>query len=228
MSVNNVKVKKKVEIIVKTLDFLYPNPVSSLYYRNEFTLLLAILLTTRSKEKEVNKITKHLFQKMTTPKEVIQHSINDIKNTIRHIGLYNKKSKNIYDLSLFLIKKYHGIVPKNIFELESLPGVGHKTASVFLSYVSKQPVFPIDTHIYRMMIRWGLSIGKNIRQTEKDAKRVFKKMNWKKLHLQIILYGKEYSPSRKWNPKKDIIYQKLQKKTKKEDHQNHQMTKLER
>ncbi|WP_185870547.1 endonuclease III domain-containing protein [Blattabacterium cuenoti] len=203
-------VEKKIKIIIETLDFLYPNPVSSLYYINEFTLLVAILLTARSKEKEVNKITKHLFKKMKTPQEVIQHSINDIKNSIKHVGLYNKKSKNIYDLSILLMEKYHGIIPKNISELESFPGVGHKTASVFLSFVSKKRVFPIDTHIYRMMIRWGLSSGKNIKQTEKDAKIVFKKMNnWKKLHLQIIFYGKEYSPSQKWNLKKDIIYQKL-------------------
>ncbi|WP_185851617.1 endonuclease III domain-containing protein [Blattabacterium cuenoti] len=207
----NITIEKKVKIIIEILNSLYPNPVSSLYYVNEFTLLIAILLTTRSKENEVNKITKHLFKKMKTPQEVIQHSINDIKNSIRYIGLYNKKSKNIYNLSIFLMKKYHGIIPKNLSILESFPGVGHKTASVFLSFVSKKRVFPIDTHIYRMMIRWGLTNGKNIKQAEKDAKKVFKKMNWKKLHLQILFYGKEYSPSKNWNLKKDIIYQKLLK-----------------
>ncbi|WP_185862738.1 endonuclease III domain-containing protein [Blattabacterium cuenoti] len=202
-------VKKKIKIITDILNFIYPNPISSLYYTNEFTLLIAIILTSRSQEKKVNQITKLLFKKIQKPQDVIQLSVNDIQNYIKYIGLYNRKSKNIYDLSIILIKKYNGIIPKNIFELESLPGVGHKTASVFMSHVSEVPVFPIDTHIHRMMFRWKLSNGKNIKQTEKDAKHFFSKKNWKKLHLQIISYGKEYSPSRGWNPKKDIIYQKL-------------------
>ncbi|WP_185881945.1 endonuclease III domain-containing protein [Blattabacterium cuenoti] len=201
--------KKKIKIITDILNFLYPNPISSLYYTNEFTLLIAIILTSRSQEKKVNQITKLLFKKIQKPQDIIQLSVNDIKNYIKYIGLYNIKSKNIYDLSMILIKKYNGIIPKNIFELESLPGVGHKTASVFMSHVSEVPVFPVDTHIHRMMFRWKLSDGKNIKQTEKNAKHFFSKRNWKKLHLQIISYGKKYSPSRGWNPKKDIIYQKL-------------------
>ncbi|WP_185859939.1 endonuclease III domain-containing protein [Blattabacterium cuenoti] len=201
--------KKKIKIITDTLNFIYPNPISSLYYTNEFTLLIAILLTSRSREKKVNQITKLLFKKIQKPQDIIQLSVNDIQNYIKHIGLYNRKSRNIYDLSIILIKKYNGIIPKNIFELESLPGIGHKTASVFMFHVSEIPVFPIDTHIHRMMFRWKLSNGKNIRQTEKNAKHFFSKKNWKKLHLQIISYGREYSPSRGWNPKKDIIYQKL-------------------
>lgn len=204
-----LETEKKIKIIIDTLNFLYPNPISSLYYTNEFTLLIAILLTSRSQEKKVNQITKLLFKKIQKPQDIIQLSVINIQNHIKHIGLYNRKSRNIYDLSVTLIKKYDGIIPKNIFELESLPGIGHKTASVFLSHVSKEPVFPIDTHIHRMMFRWELSNGKNIRQTEKDAKRFFSKKNWKKLHLQIISYGKEYSPSRGWNSKNDIIYQKL-------------------
>ncbi|WP_201260516.1 endonuclease III domain-containing protein [Blattabacterium punctulatus] len=204
-----MKNKKKIKIIIDTLDFIYPNPISSLYYINEFTLLLAILLTSRSKEEKVNELTKHFFKKIKNPQDIIQLTINEIKNSIKNIGLYNKKSINIYNLSNILINKYHGIIPNDILELESLPGVGHKSASVFLFHRSKIPVFPVDTHIHRMMFRWKLSNGKNVKQTEQDAKRIFSKKKWKKLHLQIIFYGKKYSPSRKWNLKKDIIYQKL-------------------
>lgn len=200
---------KKVKIIERILDFLYPNPTSSLYYINEYTLLISIILTARSKEKRVNEITKLLFKKINTPMDIISYSIEDIRNIIKNIGLYNIKSKNIYDLSMILINEYNGIIPKNIFKLKSLPGVGHKTASVFLSHVSDQFVFPVDTHIHRMMFRWKLSNGKNVKQTEKDAKRVFKKKNWRKLHFQIIYYAKEYSPSKKWDSKKDILYQEL-------------------
>ncbi|WP_185867187.1 endonuclease III domain-containing protein [Blattabacterium cuenoti] len=200
---------KKIKIIENILDFLYPNPTSTLYYINEYSLLISIILTARSKEKKVNEITKFLFTKIETPMDIIRFSIEEIKNIIKNIGLYNKKSKNIYDLSNILINKYNGIIPKNILELKSLPGVGDKTASVFLSYVSDQYLFPVDTHIHRMMFRWKLSNGKSVKQTEKDAKRVFKKQNWKKLHFQIISYAKEYSPSQRWNLKKDIIYKEL-------------------
>ncbi|WP_185871691.1 endonuclease III domain-containing protein [Blattabacterium cuenoti] len=200
---------RKIKIIEKTLDLLYPNPNNTLYYINEYTLLISIILTARSKEKKVNEITKVLFRKIRTPMDTIYLSIENIKNIIKNIGLYNIKSKNIYDLSVILINKYHGVIPKDISILESLPGVGHKTASVFLSHVSNKYVFPVDTHIHRMMFRWKLSNGKNVKQTEQDAKRLFKKKNWKKLHFQIISYAKEYSPSQKWDLKKDIIYQKL-------------------
>nr|WP_185853381.1 endonuclease III [Blattabacterium cuenoti] len=200
---------KKIKIIEKILDFLYPNPISTLYYINEYTLLIAVILTAKSKEKKVNEVTKYLFKKIQNPKDVIHLSIGKIKNYIKNIGLYNKKSKNIYDLSTILINKYNSIIPKNISELKSLPGVGHKTASVFLSHVSDIPVFPVDTHIHRMMYRWKLSDGKSVKKTEKDARHIFNKINWRKLHLQIISYAKEYSPSQKWNVKKDIIYQEL-------------------
>ncbi|WP_185856794.1 endonuclease III domain-containing protein [Blattabacterium cuenoti] len=200
---------KKIRIIENILDFLYPTPTPTLYYINEYTLLISIMLSSRSQEKKVNEITKILFRKINTPIDTICTPIEDIKNIIKYIGLYNKKSKNIYDLSVILIKKYNGIIPKNISELKFLPGIGHKTASVFLSHVSNKFVFPVDTHIHRMMFRWKLSNGKNVQQTEQDAKRFFQKKNWKKLHLQIISYAKKYSPSRKWNLKKDIIYQEL-------------------
>ncbi|WP_341652968.1 endonuclease III [Blattabacterium cuenoti] len=202
-------ISKKIKIIENILDFLYPNPIPTLYYINEYTLLISIMLSSRSQEKKVNEITKILFRKINNPIDTIYTPIENIKNIIKHIGLYNKKSKNIYDLSIILIKKYNGIIPKNISELKFLPGIGHKTASVFLSYVSNESVFPVDTHIHRMMFRWKLSNGKNVKQTEENAKCFFKKKNWKKLHLQIIFYAKKYSPSRKWNLKKDIIYQEL-------------------
>lgn len=200
---------RKTKIIETILDSLYPSPTSTLYYINEYTLLISVLLTAKSKEKKVNEITKHLFKKIRTPRDMIRFSVDEIKNFIKNIGLYNKKSKNIYDLSTILINKYNNVIPKNISILKSLPGVGHKTASVFLSHVSNVPVFPVDTHIHRMMARWQLSDGKNVKKTEKDAKRIFNKINWKKLHLQIIFYAKEYSPSKKWNVNKDIIYQEL-------------------
>ncbi|WP_185858000.1 endonuclease III domain-containing protein [Blattabacterium cuenoti] len=202
-------ISKKIRIIEKILDDLFPNPTSTLHYVNEYTLLISILLTARSQDKKVNEITKILFRKIKNPMDVIYFSIENIKNIIKSIGLYNRKSKNIYDLSIILINKYNGIIPKNISKLKSLPGVGHKTASVFLSHVCDEFVFPVDTHIHRMMFRWKLSNGKNVQQTEQDAKHVFKKKNWKKLHFQIISYAKKYSPSRKWNSKKDIIYQEL-------------------
>ncbi|WP_341665663.1 endonuclease III [Blattabacterium cuenoti] len=203
-------ISKKIKIIENILDFLYPNPTSTLYYMNEYTLLISIMLSSRTQEKKVNEITKILFRKINKPIDTIYTPIENITNIIKHIGLYKKKSKNIYDLSVILIKKYNGIIPKNISELKFLPGIGHKTASVFLSHVvSNESVFPVDTHIHRMMFRWKLSNGKNVKQTEQDAKRFFKKKNWKKLHLQIIFYAKKYSPSRKWNLKKDIIYQEL-------------------
>ncbi|WP_341658642.1 endonuclease III [Blattabacterium cuenoti] len=168
-------ISKKIKIIENILDFLYPNPTPTLYYINEYTLLISIMLSSRSQEKKVNEITKILFKKINNPIDTIYTPIENIKNIIKHIGLYKKKSKNIYDLSVILIKKYNGIIPKNISELKFLPGIGHKTASVFLSHVSNEPVFPVDTHIHRMMFRWKLSNGKNVKQTERDAKRFFKK-----------------------------------------------------
>ncbi|WP_341658983.1 endonuclease III [Blattabacterium cuenoti] len=168
-------ISKKIKIIENILDFLYPNPTPTLYYINEYTLLISIMLSSRSQEKKVNEITKILFKKINNPIDTICTPIENIKNIIKHIGLYKKKSKNIYDLSVILIKKYNGIIPKNISELKFLPGIGHKTASVFLSHISNQSVFPVDTHIHRMMFRWKLSNGKNVKQTERDAKRFFKK-----------------------------------------------------
>lgn len=207
---NNHKIK--IRIIEKILNFLYPNPKTNLYYINDYTLLIAILLTARSNEKIVNKVTNKLFNFIKSPYDLIVTPIKNIKYLIKKIGLYNRKSENIYKLSFILINKYNGFIPKDLSKLKKLPGVGHKTASVFLSHINNSfNVFPIDTHIYRMMIRWEICIceKKNIFHVEKCAKKYFKRKNWSKLHLQIIFYGREYSPSKKWNKKKDIIYQEL-------------------
>ncbi|WP_238785456.1 endonuclease III domain-containing protein [Blattabacterium cuenoti] len=207
----NNSLKKKILIIEKILDFLYPNPINNLYHINNYTLLISIILTARCKEIKVNNITKKIFKNIKSPYDLIKLKIYKIKKLIEELGLHNKKSKYIYALSKILIKNYNGSVPKNLYKLKILPGVGHKTASVFLSNVSNKYLFPIDTHIHRMMYRWKLSDGKNIKKTEENAKLFFKKKKWKKLHLQIISYGKEFSPSRKWKLKKDIIYQELLK-----------------
>ncbi|WP_223843691.1 endonuclease III domain-containing protein [Blattabacterium cuenoti] len=208
----SLKIKKKINIIENILDDLYPNPSNNLYFINEYTLLIAIILTAKSKEQKVNEITKIFFKKFSSPKELIGLSINEIENNIKEIGLYKKKSHYIHKLSNDLIKKYKGVIPKNICLLKKLPGVGQKTASVFLSYMNRNySVFPIDTHIKRLMKRWKLSHGRSFKQTEKDAKKLFKEKHWKKLHLQLISYGREYSPSRNWNIEKDIIYNKLKK-----------------
>ncbi len=202
---------KKVKIIENVLDSLYPNPKNNLYYINEYTLLIAIILTSQCRDKYVNNLTKFLFKKIKSPYDVINKPIYVLKEYIKKIGLYNKKSKYIYNLSIQIIKKHKGLIPKNIKCLENLPGVGHKTASVFLSNISNNNfyVFPVDTHIHRMMYRWELSNCKNILEIEKDAKKIFHKKKWKKLHLQIIFYGREYSPSKKWIIQKDIIYSKF-------------------
>ncbi|WP_185864506.1 endonuclease III domain-containing protein [Blattabacterium cuenoti] len=203
---NNIK---KIIIIENILDYLYPNPNSTLYYINEYTLLIAVILTSRSKEKKVNDITKNLFKIIQNPEDFISYSSERIKKYLNKIGLYNKKYNYIYNLSNILINKCNRIIPKDIYQLKRFPGVGHKTASVFLSHVSDIPVFPVDTHIHRMMYRWKLSIGKNVKKTEKDAKRIFEKKHWNKLHHQIINYAREYSPSKNWNKHKDVIYQEL-------------------
>ncbi|WP_185877406.1 endonuclease III domain-containing protein [Blattabacterium cuenoti] len=211
-SLKKNKLYKKIKIIEKILNFLYPYPKINLYYINEYTLLISIILTSRSKEKKVNEVTKKIFNKIKSPYDIVSLSLKEIKNLIKEIGLYNKKANNIFNLSKILIDKFNCIIPKNISILKKLPGIGNKTASVFLSHISitnKYEVFPVDTHIHRMMYRWRLSNGKNINETEKNVKIFFEKKKWKKLHLQIILYGREFSPYNKLNIKKDIIHQEL-------------------
>lgn len=190
---------------MEELENLYPNPPIPLHHSDAFTLLIAVLLSAQSTDKKVNEITPDLFARASNAKAMSRLEIDEIKEIIRQIGLSNTKAKNIKRLSEILVEKYDGIVPSTFEELEALPGVGHKTASVVMAQAFGHPAFPVDTHIHRLMHRWKLSNGKSVEQTEKDAKRLFPKESWNKLHLQIIYYGREYSPARSWNLEKDFI-----------------------
>ncbi|XOD68993.1 MAG: endonuclease III [Flavobacteriales bacterium AspAUS03] len=203
---------KKVTLIIDILQSIYPDPPIPLHHRNEFTLLIAVLLSAQSTDKKVNEMTPQLFAKADTPDKIVRLPIKEIKKMIRQIGLYNRKAKNIHDLSVILLEKHQGKIPQTFEELEELPGVGHKTASVVMCQAFGQPAFPVDTHIHRLMHQWGLSSGKNVTQTEKDAKHFFPENLWNKLHLQIIYYGREYAPARSWNLEKDIIAQTIDMK----------------
>mgnify|MGYP001405233226 FL=1 len=196
---------EKVTFMISTLEELYPKVTPPLDHKDSYTLLIAVLLSAQSTDKGVNKITPILFSKADTPQKMVKLSVEEIRDIIRPVGLSPMKSKGIFELSRILIEKYNGIVPNDIKALESLPAVGHKTASVVMSQAFGVPSFPVDTHIHRLMYRWGFSSGKNVKTTEKDARRLFPKELWNKLHLQIIFYGREYSPARGWNIEKDII-----------------------
>ena len=208
-----MKLVDKVVYIIKTLDELYPEVTPPLNHKDPYTLLIAVLLSAQSTDKRVNLITPKLFKYADNPFKMTKLSVEKIKNIIKPIGLSNTKSKGIYNLSKILIEKFNGEVPNSFVELEKLPSVGHKTASVVMSQGFGHETFPIDTHIHRLMYRWGLSNGSNVDKTEIDAKRIFPKKNWNKLHLQIIFYGREYSPARGWDIKKDIIMQKVGRKS---------------
>ena len=195
-----MKKSEKVQFVLDTLEELYPTVGVPLDHKDEYTLLVAVLLSAQSTDKKVNEITPILFEKADTPKKMILLSIDEIREIIKPIGLSPQKSKAIWNLSHILIEKFDSTVPDNFEDLESLPGVGHKTASVVMAQAFNVPAFPVDTHIHRLMKRWGLSSGKSIDQTEKDCKRLFPKEKWNKLHLQIIFYGREYSPARGFNP----------------------------
>jgi len=196
---------EKVTFMISTLEKLYPKVTPPLDHKDSYTLLIAVLLSAQSTDKGVNKITPILFRKADTPQKMVKLSVEEIRDIIRPVGLSPMKSKGIFELSRILIEKYNGRVPNDIKALESLPAVGHKTASVVMSQAFGVPSFPVDTHIHRLMYRWGFSSGKNVKTTEKDARRLFPKELWNKLHLQIIFYGREYSPARGWNIEKDII-----------------------
>ena len=191
-----MRLKQKVEYIASKLEELYPNPEIPLDHENNFTFLIAVMLSAQSTDKKVNEITPKLFSKANTPEKMDRLEINEIRDYIREIGLAPTKAKNIKKTSRLLIEKHHGKVPKTFEELEELPGVGHKTASVIMSQAFGQPAFPVDTHIHRLAQRWGLTNGKNVLQTEKDLKKIFPKKYWNKLHLQIIWYGREYCKAR--------------------------------
>ena len=208
-----MKKTEKVKFLINTLEDLYPKVEVPLNHKDPYTLLIAVLLSAQSTDAGVNKITPKLFAKADNPYDMIKMSIEEIKEIIRPVGLSPMKSKGIYGLSKILIEKHDGKVPKNLIDLEELPAVGHKTASVVISQAFGIPAFPVDTHIHRLMFRWGLSTGKSVKKTEEDAKRIFPKNLWNKLHIQIIYYGREFCPARGWNFKNDIITQKIGRKS---------------
>ena len=205
--------KNKVKYLIKELENLFPEVPIPLNHKDPYTLLIAVLLSAQCTDERVNQITPNLFKKADNPYDMINLSIEEIKEIIKPCGLSPMKSKGIYGLSKIIIEKHNGLVPKTFEDLEELPGVGHKTASVVMSQAFGFPAFPVDTHIHRLMYRWGLSNGSNVKQTEKDAKRIFPQENWNKLHLQIIYYARKYSPARGWNINKDIVTKKIGRKS---------------
>ena len=204
---------QKVQFVIETLQKTYPKIPIPLDHKDPYTLLVAVLLSAQCTDVRVNKITPLLFSKADNPFDMIKLTVEEIKNIIRPCGLSPMKSKGIHGLSKILIEKHNGQVPKTFNELEKLPAVGHKTASVVMSQAFDIPAFPVDTHIHRLMYRWNLTNGKNVIQTEKDAKRLFPKELWNDLHLQIIWYGREYSPARAWDLDKDIITNTIGRKS---------------
>ena len=196
---------QKVAFVINTLEELYPEIPIPLDHKDPYTLLIAVLLSAQSTDVRVNLTTPLLFAKADNPWDMVKLTVDEIREIIKPVGLSPQKAKGIFGLSEILIEKYDGVVPADFESLESFPAVGHKTASVVMSQAFGVPAFPVDTHIHRLMYRWGLSNGKNVVQTEKDAKRLFPKELWNDLHLQIIWYGREYSPARGWDLSKDII-----------------------
>ncbi len=204
--------KERIDFVINTLEQLYPEVPIPLNHTDTYTLLIAVLLSAQCTDERVNKITPLLFAKADNPYDMVKLGVDKIAEIIRPCGLTPMKSKGIYGLSQILIDKHNGKVPNNFQDLEALPAVGHKTASVVMSQGFGVPAFPVDTHIHRLMYRWNLSNGKSVQQTEKDAKRLFPKELWNKLHLQIIYYGREYSPARGWDIEKDIITKTIGRK----------------
>ena len=205
--------KNKVIFIIEELENLFPEVPIPLNHKDPFTLLIAVLLSAQCTDERVNLITPKLFKIADNPSDMSKLSINEIKEIIRPCGLSPMKSKGIYGLTRIILEKHNGKVPQTFEELEELPSVGHKTASVVMSQAFGYPAFPVDTHIHRLMFRWGLSNGTNVKQTEKDAKRLFPKDKWNKLHLQIIYYARKYSPARGWNIQNDSITKKIGRKS---------------
>ena len=205
---------ERAEIILKELEKLYPSPPIPLDHTNAFTLLVAVVLSAQSTDKKVNELTKELFKVADNPERMVQLGITGIYKYIKQLGLSNQKSKNIYKLSKLIVEKFKKQVPSTFKELESLPGVGHKTASVIMAQIFNIPSFPVDTHIHRLSQRWGLTKGDNVIQTEKDLKRIFPSTEWNKLHLQIIFYGREYCTARGCDGTKCYICKTLYPKRK--------------
>ena len=205
--------QERATFVINTLKELYPSIPIPLNHKDPYTLLIAVLLSAQCTDVQVNKITPILFAKADNPYDMIKMSVKEIRNIIRPCGLSPMKSKGIRGLYELLIKKYDGKVPQDFTALESLPAVGHKTASVVMSQAFGVPAFPVDTHIHRLMYRWNFSSGKNVKETEKDAKKIFPKDLWNELHLQMIWYGREYSPARGWDLEKDIITKTIGRKS---------------
>lgn len=204
---------EKVKFCIEQLEFLYPEIPIPLDHKDPYTLLIAVLMSAQSTDVRVNQITPLLFERADNPYDMVKLSVDEIRSIIKPVGLSPMKSKGIHGLSQILIDKHDGHVPQNLEELEELPAVGHKTASVVISQAFGIPAFPVDTHIHRLMYRWGFSSGKNVVQTERDAKRLFPKEKWNDLHLQIIWYGREYSPARGWRLENDIITRTIGRKS---------------
>ena len=197
--------KERIKFIIEELEKKYPKVPIPLDHKDPYTLLIAVLLSAQCTDVRVNKITPILFKRADNPYDMVKMSVEEIKDIIRPCGLSPMKSNGIYGLSKILINKHNGQVPADFELLEELPAVGHKTASVVMSQAFNIPAFPVDTHIHRLLYRWKISTGKNVKKTEEDAKKVFPIELWNKLHLQIIWYGREYSPARGWDINKDII-----------------------
>ena len=208
-----MKKADKINFIINTLEDLFPKLDVPLNHKDPYTLLIAVLLSAQSTDAGVNKITPILFKKADNPHDMIKLSVEEIREIIRPVGLSPMKSKGIFGLSKILIDKHNGKVPRKLEDLEELPAVGHKTASVVVSQAFGIPAFPVDTHIHRTLYRWGMSNGKSVKKTEEDAKRLFPKELWNKLHLQIIYYARAFSPARGWNIKNDIITKKIGRKS---------------
>ncbi|MEJ6777074.1 MAG: endonuclease III [Crocinitomicaceae bacterium] len=201
--------KEKADYLVEELERLYPKTPVPLNHTDSYTLLIAVLLSAQCTDKRVNLITPSLFKLANNPFDMVKLTVSDIREIIRPCGLSPRKSQAIFTLSEMMIAKYNGEVPQSFELLEEFPGVGHKTASVVMAQAFGVPAFPVDTHIHRLLVRWGITSGKNVEQTEKDAKKVFPEELWNKLHLQIIFYGREYSPSRSPKADQDFITMKI-------------------
>ncbi len=205
--------KERVNFTIAKLQELYPQIPIPLDHKDPYTLLIAVLLSAQCTDVRVNKITPLLFARADNPADMIKMSVEEIQDIIRPCGLSPMKSKGIYGLSHILLDKHNGLVPQSFEALEELPAVGHKTASVVMSQAFNVPAFPVDTHIHRLMYRWNFSSGKNVQQTEKDAKRLFPEELWNTLHLQMIWYGREYSTARGWSLDRDVITRTIGRKT---------------
>lgn len=188
--------KQRAELIQRELEKLYPEVPIPLDHTDPYTLMVAVALSAQTTDKKVNQVTPELFRVAGTPEKMAKLEVEEIRELIKEIGLSNTKARNLKRMAELLLEKHHGVVPQTYEELEALPGVGHKTASVVMSQGFGFPAFPVDTHIHRLMTQWKLTSGKNVVETEKDAKSIWPESVWNKLHLQIIFYGREYSPAR--------------------------------